>query len=345
MTRFVCLVFALPLYILCFLAASPVQADTLPEGFIYNGTTYTSITVPGATSVTPMGVNNAGQVVGGYSTGGDYEVFSFGSAHTFDVTGVTQFAFSYIGGTLGTLTGLTSNTGAETGYIQASAINNSGTIVGYGGFVSPNGEAAFSYQSGTFTTFVAPGSLGGLTTARGINDSGQIVGTFLNPSNVTPPPYFQQIEEGYLYSGGSYQVIDAPGATITELLGINNNGQILGEEYSASNGGSFFVYSGGVFTNISIPCAGQAALGGINNNNQIGVNCISGFQESAFIYNYVSDTSTPISPPDAAYTYVTGISDDGNVVGYYSAPESSTLVLLSTGLLLVLGSLCRKAHV
>ena len=52
----------------------------------------------------------------------------------------------------------------------------------------------------------------------GINDSGEIVGTFRMGG----------VEHGFLLSGGTYTTITAPGATTTVASGINNGGQIVG---------------------------------------------------------------------------------------------------------------------
>jgi hypothetical protein len=332
------LLLALGMVSMFLVSARGTRADSLPEsgGFLYNGSTYSAITVPGATLVTPMGVNDLGQVVGGYSTGSNYTVFSFGTSNSFDVTGVTQSAFYYTGGTISSIAPQGS------GLIQASGINDSGSIIGYGSF-SPNPESAFLEQSSGSSTLNVPGSSGGFTTARAINNSGEIVGTFLN----TTAGF---VVDGYLYSNGNYETVAVTGATVTELLGINNDGQILGESYSASSGTSFFIDASGVFTDITVPCSGQAGLGGFNDDDQIGVNCQTASGETAFIYNYVSGISTPLSLPVGSlqYEYITGLSDNGNVVGYYATPEPSSLTLLSLAMAAMLGltavALRRRGH-
>ena len=58
------------------------------------------------------------------------------------------------------------------------------------------------------------------TTAVGINNEGQIVGSFNN--NVT---YL-----GFLYTDGVYTTISMPGSPVTEPLGINDARQIVGRE-------------------------------------------------------------------------------------------------------------------
>src|SRR4051794_8940025 len=56
-------------------------------------------------------------------------------------------------------------------------------------------------------------------TANDINDHGQVVGQFTDSRGVA---------HGFLYEEESYCQIDYPAATETNLLGINNLGQIVG---------------------------------------------------------------------------------------------------------------------
>jgi probable HAF family extracellular repeat protein len=83
---------------------------------------------------------------------------------------------------------------------------------GFHGFIyNPNGA--------TFTTLDDPAAFFG-TFASGINDRGQIVGS-----------YFDSVDDqhGFLYSGGFYTTIDDPLATNgTIVQGINDAGQIVG---------------------------------------------------------------------------------------------------------------------
>src|SRR5437016_819095 len=72
----------------------------------------------------------------------------------------------------------------------------------------------------TFTQIDVPGA--SLTRAQGINDAGQIVGTFSNSPGV---------EHGFLDTGGIFTQIDVPfaGTLNTFPSGINNAGRIVGE--------------------------------------------------------------------------------------------------------------------
>src|SRR4051794_19255223 len=105
-----------------------------------------------------------------------------------------------------------------------------------------------------FTTIDVPGAGG--TSITGINNSGQMSGTYTDPRSGTA--------HGFLLSGGVFTPIDAPGATSTSLSGINASGQIVGftDTYS-------FLLSRGVFTTIDAPGATGTIAYGINDAGQI----------------------------------------------------------------------------
>jgi uncharacterized membrane protein len=90
------------------------------------------------------------------------------------------------------------------------------------GVVSPAySESGFVYSGGSYTTIAPPDSLN--ARASGINDSGQIVGSYSNNGSI-----FGGNSSGYLYSGGIYTTIAPPGSTNTFAYSINNSGQIVG---------------------------------------------------------------------------------------------------------------------
>jgi len=64
------------------------------------------------------------------------------------------------------------------------------------------------------------------TVARGINNSGQIVGTYSDASG----------GHGFLYTAGVFTPLDVPGAAATEADGINTSGQIVGTYFDQSGG-------------------------------------------------------------------------------------------------------------
>ena len=94
----------------------------------------------------------------------------------------------------------------------------------------------------TFTTIDVPG--GNNTAAYGINDAGQIVGSFASNSGTGV--------HGFLDAGGVFTQIDVPGGTYTEAYGINNIGQIVGW-YQVDGSGQFgFVDTGGSFSPLQV---------------------------------------------------------------------------------------------
>jgi uncharacterized membrane protein len=133
--------------------------------------------------------------------------------------------------------------------------------------VTSTGKAAA--PSYTFTNVDFPGAVS--TNASGINDSGQIVGTYY--TNPAGGPI-----HGFLLSGGAYTSIDFPNAAQTEANGINASGQIVGVYFDTNLCGNCygvehpFLLSGGVYTALpeapgSMPGTTQAWA--INTSGQI----------------------------------------------------------------------------
>jgi hypothetical protein len=223
------------------------------------------------------------------------------------------------------------STAAFADSITPYAVNDSGMIVGsyaVSGCVGAQCYQAFIYNPNTTAyTFVTPP---GSTSSQfvGINDSGQITGTYGNTSG----NYAFLLSGG---SGGTYTAINPPGvlqitpsapfngggATAT---GINNNGEIVGDFTNASGTTVGFTDSGGTFTNTDI--ADSAAAGATTTLyavNDSGL--ISGFTvtyvgsvrtETSFLYN--GTTYTTISYPGSSSTIVQGLNDSGEAVGFYT---------------------------
>src|SRR4051794_22931394 len=85
----------------------------------------------------------------------------------------------------------------------------------------------------TFSTINVPPGIE--TQVNGLNDSGQIVGSFLD--NVHP-------YQGFVYDRGTFTVINVPEAFSTHINAINNSGQMVGWFGPPGQG---FLYSSGVF--------------------------------------------------------------------------------------------------
>jgi probable HAF family extracellular repeat protein len=73
------------------------------------------------------------------------------------------------------------------------------------------------YNAGVFNSFDFP--LAKSTSALGINDSGEIAGTFTDAGGV---------QHGFIYSGTQFSQIDVAGAAQTQITRLKNTGNITG---------------------------------------------------------------------------------------------------------------------
>jgi probable HAF family extracellular repeat protein len=255
-------------------------AETAFADVIYS---FTTIDVPGALDTFASGINNRGQIVGGFTdprtspfnayvdTGGSFTTIGV-SGTASGINDIGQIVGSLQGGPRGSSgfvdTGGSITTISAPGvpFTFVSGINNSGQIVG-------TAEGLLGFSSG----FVDMGGsftfISGSTSASGINNSGQIVGSF------------------GLYSGGTFTTISVPGALSTEARGINDSGQIVGT-YGDSGTGHGFVDIGGSFTTIDVPGAITTSALGINNSGQI-----VGFFQDATGNNH-GFLATPVATPE-----------------------------------------------
>jgi probable HAF family extracellular repeat protein len=111
----------------------------------------------------------------------------------------------------------------------------------------------------SFTTIEVPGDTA-LNEARGINGTGQIVGSYYSASDTV---------HGFLKDGSTYTTLDVPGATGTVASGINDAGQIVGGYTDASLGTHGFLKEGSTYTTLDGPGATYTAARGINDAGQI----------------------------------------------------------------------------
>ena len=202
-----------------------------------DGSSFTTIDVPGAFYTYAKGVNGAGQIVGRFEPGGAEVAFrrdTDGSFTTIDVPGACC-------------------SGAE-------GINDSGQIVGrftdntsyttHGFLRSPDGS--------NFTIIDVPGASS--TYAYGVNGAGQVVGSFQDARG----------GHGFLRdTDGSFTTIDVPGAMSSEANGINATGQIVGTFQDATGDHGFLRGTDASFTTIHVPGALGTAAAGINDTSQI----------------------------------------------------------------------------
>ena len=145
----------------------------------------------------------------------------------------------------------------------------------------------------------------------GINNSGQMVGIYQDSAGW----------HSFLRSsdGVTYTVISVPGASQTTAIGINNLGQVVGY-YTAGTGGHGFLRSadGDVHHHRR---AGRIPLHRSQRHQRPGRDCgdelSAGAVTDGFLRSADGSTYTTISAPLASATFVQGIANDGEIVGWY----------------------------
>jgi uncharacterized membrane protein len=252
---------------------------------------------PGITMA--YGVNNPGDIVGVYAPGGYSTGFLDSEGHVASV------------GCLGRYD------------TQANGINDNGVVVGW---CPGNPEESYIYENGEYTYVVYPHAE--VTWFAGINNSGEIVGYFVGSGPKHPQrafvyssgkftllpatvQYANGINNSSTIAGMScsgedctgvvltktaknwkvVQTIDYPGAAVTSLNGINDNGDIAGYWQTQPNvPQSAFVYlkSSGNIVDLTFGNNDFAIAAGINNSGEIvGAYASPNGQEIYGFYGYL----------------------------------------------------------
>ena len=201
-------------------------------------------------------INNSGQIVGSCSAGGFIR----------DKRGnITILNFPGAQGTV------------------ALGINDLGHVVGqYWGDDFGQGLQRFHgfvWKDGTYTTVDAPFAEAMATTLSGINNAGQIIGTFLHHRAGSSDINEYDSEVAFLYDNGNFTELDFPGSQIPFCCGaqtfpmdINNNGDVIGATYDSQGERQFFLLAAGQYLRITgLPENVVDFVGGwgINDKNQI----------------------------------------------------------------------------
>ena len=170
-------------------------------------------------------------------------------------------------------------------------------------------------QSYLYFTFDPPGST--FTSVSGINNSGQIVGTYQDSAGL----------HSFLRSsdGVTYTTINVPGATQTTVAGINNLGQVVGYYTVGSAWHAFLRSADGTFTSFDVPeSTPDTGPFAINDRGEmVGTSFVAFATVYGFLRSADGLTYTTISVPQASATFVRGINNDGEIVGWYSVGGSS----------------------
>jgi probable HAF family extracellular repeat protein len=145
-----------------------------------------------------------------------------------------------------------SNTGGE-------ALNNNGVVVG--GIANSDGSVSLAeWSKGVLTNLGVPPGLPShdfnIPRVFGINDCGAVVGTIRTSAGDIPSRWF-------IYDRGHFNVLpladptDRGGAAV----GINNRGEVVGYQHTASNRVIAWLWSNGAYSRLPVSGTSSTALG------------------------------------------------------------------------------------
>lgn len=235
----------------------------------------------------------------------------------------------------GTIVGFTTNNGVNSNFLRsaggsftslnlgdpaqgmANGVNINNMIVG----VANNN--AFLINNGKQQTLTPPGSSSSI--AFGINDSGVIVGQYVNGS-VTP---------GFVYQNGSFVTVNpTTNAMVTNVQSVNNSGIAAGFYSTDGMHQHGFLYNVATkqTTLLPDPSTARTQAGGLFLTQFLGINdkgvAVGYYQTNngsqfGFLFNTATNTYTFLDDPSAApvngvqITQITGIDNSGMICGFY----------------------------
>jgi len=130
------------------------------------------------------------------------------------------------------------------------------------------------------------------------------------------------VVDGFVYTAGTFTTIERPGLD-TQLMGINDSGQIVGFSFVGGTNNQVFLYAAGTFTTVPLPLPPGARFPtpyDINDAGQI----VGTFEDSStalprgFVYD--GGTLTTVDVPGSVATGISGINDAGQMVGGFGLP-------------------------
>lgn len=231
------------------------------------------------------------------------------------------------------------NSGGDGAY--ATAINNSGQIVGYD-LPTEIADVPFLWQNGTTT---ALGLLGGFAgSAYGINNTGQIVGGIAGLTGSS------NSQDAVLWANDTITNLSSTVSGFSSAAGINSSGQVVGTTYLTSSNScgsaeNAFIWSGGVISSLDPSASGNSVALAINDASvAVGyVQAPPACTSQAALFAAGTTTILPQLPggDSSTLTVANAINNAGQIVGYMFTPDAAgapnTAVLWYNGTATALG--------
>ena len=250
---------------------------------------YRRIDVPGAAATRPGAINNRGQIAGEY-------VDQAGRSH------------GYLQAADGSVTTI-DPPGAGTTVV--TDVDDRGRVVG--AFIDAKQTAIGAFvrePDGRFTTIAHPDAGFYGTVPEGINNEGQIAGTYSDANDR---------RHGFVLDDGAYTTVDVPDAPgNTSVLDIDDRGRLVGA--SGLVGYGYLADGRGRLIEIDAPrVASDTFPAGVNNRGEVVGHADRGAARS--YHGFLRDRwgrFRRVDVPGAAGTAAARINDHGQIVGYYS---------------------------
>ena len=177
------------------------------HGIVVSGSKVVTINYPNASDTAPLGINDAGVIVGYYLLRGSP------NTHGFEYKNGKFYAIQY-------------PNGVQT---VVQSVNNKNVMVG-GEWTGSGKYEGFILKNGTFTKFKDPKATGA-TFVYDINDSGTIVGDYI----------VGVYTQSFIYINGAFKDIVVPNAAQANTSGINIYNDVTGEAFVHSGASSGFI--------------------------------------------------------------------------------------------------------
>jgi probable HAF family extracellular repeat protein len=227
----------------------------------------------------------------------------------------------------------------QLGFTSLADINEEGQITG--GFTDSNlGPYGFllNFKKKVHSTEIRCSAKDVVVTEpQSINTHGEIAGfasVIVERIKIPQPPFkilITKISGFFRHRTGKCTILDFPGANLTEAVGVNDDGQVVGDYRDANGIFHGFFWDAGQFLTLDVPFpeARVTAPSGINNVGQIvgfyfDNNVTDSFpngQAHGFLYDNGRFTSFDF--PDAVATFPVDLNDNGQIVGIFAADNDS----------------------